>query len=118
MNDLVVKALEGYLTQKRIVESEDVKTRWDRTDRDIPRILEMMMFHEAAGGDSYTELTNRYQAYSDLSDHLKLGRAVLIGYTNERSGVLESGKTPLTASYDKDRQYTFYRIVFPVKIKK
>ena len=45
----------------------------------------MLMFHEAARGQSYTGLTHRYQPQIDLSEHVRLGQAVLVGRA-ERPG--------------------------------
>ena len=39
----------------------------------------MLMFHESARGKNYTGLTHRYQPQIDLSEHIRLGQAVLVG---------------------------------------
>ena len=43
------------------------------------RDMEMLQFHKAAGGEVYTGLTHAYQPYLDLTDHLRTGRAILLG---------------------------------------
>ena len=68
------------------------------------------MFHSAAGGETYTQLVNRYQSYVDLSSHLKLGRAVLIGRSKNAASNIVLNETNLKA----DQGWTYYRVVFPV----
>jgi hypothetical protein len=92
---------------------QDVTTPWDRTSVRVPRILQMIMFHEIAGGRSYTGLLHRHEGRIDLSDHLLLGRAVLVGRADEAAADLawEDGAARDPAA---DRQWTYYRVVFPV----
>src|SRR5207248_540885 len=70
--------LEARLTERRVEQSKDVSTRWEQDSVDIPRIMQMIMFHEAARGRSYTGLTHRYQHQLDLSEHVRLGQAILV----------------------------------------
>jgi hypothetical protein len=104
--------LEWHLSRRRVMDSKDVGTPWDRASVDVPRILEMMMFHGAAGGAAYTGLSHRYQPYLDLSDHLRTGRAILVG----RSPTAGSQLGRQTAGWEASnvRQWTFLRVVFPV----
>jgi hypothetical protein len=105
--------LEWRLMRRRVRDTTDVTTPWDQTTQDVPRIMEMMMFHGAAGGVKYTQLAHRYQRYVDLSDHLTSGCAILWGRSDKRATdlVLDEGRTP--SPYD--RHWTFYRVVFPVQ---
>ena len=48
----------------------------DRATAD--ELLNVMMFYDAAGGQSFAGLPNRYQSYCDLSRLLELGRAILV----------------------------------------
>ncbi len=100
------------LTQSRVLESKDVSTPWDPADNDVPRIVEMMMFHDAAGGRTYTNLSHRYQPYVDLSDQIYLGRAVLVGQAVSRETELLRDGQSLDENYE--RQWTFYRLVLNV----
>lgn len=104
--------LEWHLSRRRVVDSKDVGTPWDQASADVPRILEMMMFYQAAGGAAYTGLTHRYQPGLDLSEHLRTGRAILVG----RSPTAGSRLIPQRADWEPDRvrQWAFYRVVFPV----
>jgi hypothetical protein len=104
--------LEWHLSRRRVVDSKDVGTPWDQGSSDVPRILEMMMFYRAAGGAAYTGLTHRYQPGLDLSEHLRTGRAILVG----RSPAAGSRLSQVGATWgpDRVRQWAFYRVVFPV----
>ncbi len=104
--------LEWRLTRRRVVETRDVSTPWDQTSLDASRILEILMFHDAAGGRSYTDLTHRYHPYLDLSEHLRTGRAILVGRGPPASSLTQAGQSLEEAI---DRQTSLYRIVFPVE---
>jgi len=110
---LTPRNLEWRLTRRRVVQTKDVGTPWDPTSLDVPRIMEMMMCYEAAGGRSYTGLTHRYQPYVDLSEHLRTGRAILVGRAAApASQLMREGRS---LADDCDRHWTFYRLVFPVR---
>lgn len=110
---LKYRDLEWRLTRRRVIETRDIGTPWDQTSQDVPRIVEMMMFHEAAGGESYTGLSQRYQPFVDLSDHLRTGRAVLVGRSKAPASRLVRDGQPMAESYD--RHWTYFRVVFPVE---
>jgi hypothetical protein len=76
----------------------------------------MMMFHESAGGSSYTRLMHRYQGYVDLSEQLRTGRAMLIGRARQAATNLLSGGESLSENHDQ--QATFYRVLLPVTVTK
>jgi hypothetical protein len=73
----------------------------------------MMMFHEAARGTSYTGLTNRYPPTIDLTDQVRLGRAVLTGRSKDPVCKLREGNQPLAEEADV-QSWTWYRLVLPV----
>ena len=101
------------LTRRRVVDIKDITTPWEQGDGDVPRILEMMMFHRIAGGDRYTQLQHRYQNYVDLSEHLTNGRAILLGQAKQAASDLRLNEQAAEANYD--RRWTYYRVVFPVE---
>ena len=104
--------LSWRLTRRRVVEIRDVTTPWNPQDLDVARIVEMMMFFKAAGGENYTGLKHRYQPYIDLSEHLRLGRAILVGRASAPATTLLLDNEPVDADYE--RRTTFCRVVFPV----
>ena len=100
------------LTRRRVVEIKDITTPWEQRDLDVPRILEMMMFHGVAGGDKYSHLHHRYQSYVDLSEHLTIGRAILLARAKQSASEIELNGQAVGEGYDQ--RWTFYRVVFPV----
>jgi hypothetical protein len=103
--------LHWRLTGRRVIDAKDVGTPWDQQTLEVPRILEMMMFHSVAGGNSYTQLVNRYHSYVDLSQQLLTGRAILLGRSQEPAAkLLLNDEQP-----GAEQHWTFYRIMFPVQ---
>lgn len=101
------------LTRQRAVKDSDIATVYNSQSDDVPRIMEMMMFHQLAGGERYTAgLTNRYQGFTDLSGHLALGRAVLVGRAAESASTLSRDGAPIEG--ENHPRWTFYRFVIPV----
>ena len=101
---------------------------WDRNGLDLERILEIMMFHDAAGGGNYTSLLNRLQSEVDFSDHLEQGTALLIGKIEHRPTEMfpdadlnastnqnQDGNTEENSKSDSG--VTFVRILIPVTKK-
>jgi len=120
------RELKSLLTGRKILFNQEKKdyrpqtTPYDQADVDVAYVLQAMMFHEAAGGRDYTELSNRYQGFVDFSHLLKTNRAVLVGRvqadaTQQRrhgAELLLDGQ-PVPQS---QRQHTVvYRFVFPVE---
>jgi hypothetical protein len=107
--------LEWRLTRRRALHGKTsyTSTPWETDSRDVERIVEMMMFHEAAGGRGYTDLNQQYQGYMDLSEHLFLGRAVFVGRVAQPGVQLKAGEQPLTEQ--ADRSWTWYRLILPVE---
>jgi len=106
--------LQWRLTERRIEQSKDVSTPWNQGATDVPQIVQIMMFHQAAGGRSYTGLTHRYQPEIDLSDHVRLGQAVLVGRAKQPVVNLEQGGQPL-AQPSETTTWTWYRLILPVQ---
>ncbi len=107
------KSLNMHLARRS---SDEAATPWDTTSSDVPRIMEMMMFHRVVGGQAYTGLTHRYQDFTDLSNHLNFDMAILTGWTNRRMGELSRDDKSLADDYDQ--QWTFFRILMPVEIRR
>ena len=114
--------LRTLLTSRKLVlESEkDAYHRetavYDQGSTDVPYVLRMMMFYQAAGGYHYTGLTNDYQRFVDLSDLLKTGCAVLVGQASDDHVAAEWQRDghPL-GDAASNRHTVFYRFVLPVK---
>ncbi len=113
MGDLGPLDLEARLTQRRVEQTKDISTPWEQDSVDIPRIMQMLMFHDAARGTNYTGLTHRYQPRIDLSQHVRLGAAVLVGRANEPVARIVEGNRPIADLTDTNT-FTWYRIILPV----
>jgi hypothetical protein len=116
--------LKTFLTGRRLVADDKDKYRqettpYDPSSTDVYYILRAMMFHEAAGAQRYTGLTNDYQGFLDLSGLLRTGRAVLVA----QAPVDARGKVHCTELLrdgqpldDAGAQRSvMYRFVFPVE---
>lgn len=117
------RELRTLLTGRKLVRDETDKfqqesTPYDPSSVDPAYILRTMMFFDMAGGRSYTGLMSRYQDFVDLTGLLKTDRAILVASvpagTEARHGasLLVDGKP---AADPRDRQWSVYRFVFPVK---
>ncbi|MFM7071048.1 MAG: hypothetical protein ACKO38_04545 [Planctomycetota bacterium] len=109
--------LDWHLTRRRVnSDNKDTTTPWDRADQDVARIVEMMLFHDAAGGRGYSRLRHRHQAYADLSGHLRAGRAVLMGRSEQPAADWKVDGQAIDEQLES--RLTCYRVVFPVAIRK
>jgi hypothetical protein len=118
--------LRWRLTRRSVVGTREVRSTWRRDDlSDVNRILEMLMFHNAAGGRLYTNLSHNYQKSVDLSRHLRIGRAILVGRcaTPQSRLAIQPGGSETGDASDQNiwqlddtnhQHWTYYRIVLPV----
>jgi hypothetical protein len=104
--------LESRLQQHTGSDIKDSATSWLRDSADVPAILQMLMYHEAAKGPTYTGLTHRYQPHLDLSSHLTSGRGLLVGRVKKPAVEVRVNGSPLPAG--QIQSWTYYRIVIPV----
>jgi hypothetical protein len=86
---------------------------WNPSSRDVPVVVEQMMFYEAAGGFGGTNLDNRYQQFIDLSGHLRMDQAILIGRSDQAAAPPRLDGRPVPNEHN--RQWTFYRFLLAVK---
>lgn len=116
LDDIQPLDARWVLTRRRVMQTKERSTPWDHTDvRDVHRILEMMMTHRLAGGTNYTRLDHDYQAFVDLSDHLRAGRAILVGRATRMLTEIQDSGRPLVESHDQ--QYVYYRLVYAVNVR-
>jgi hypothetical protein len=110
INPITAKTM---LTQQRVVALKEIVTAYDTQSKDVPRILELMMFHNLAGGDQYSGgLFNRYQGYVDLSRLVELRRAVFVARVRTPGSTLVRDGQPIEA--DEEHRWVYYRFVIPV----
>ncbi|MDA0591433.1 MAG: hypothetical protein O2820_15045 [Planctomycetota bacterium] len=86
-------------------------TDYDSQSRNVKGILAMISLHEHGGGFGYTSLRNFALRKMELSRHLPLNRAVLIGRVSVPATILEIDGKPIEA----ERHETFVRILIPVQ---
>ncbi len=115
--------LDSYLTRKTTTHVERApgeggesfivsKSIYDPEATDLASIITMMTFHNAAGGQGYTGLTNRLFAADDLSQQLDAGNAVALGQID-----VPPSKVTLNAAdgaaFETARRTTFVRLIVP-----
>ena len=104
------------LNRRKLARASDTRytnTPWDPESRELGRIVEMLMFYDAAGGERYTRMQHQYQGQLDATAQLKMGRAVLIGSVDAPATelLINENKTP-------GQKLAYYRIVYPVTSRK
>ncbi|MFO0883763.1 MAG: hypothetical protein U0894_06170 [Pirellulales bacterium] len=115
--DLTPLSLESRLTLQSLTDTKGRITPWQKDSTEIPRILQMIMFHDTVRGTNYTGLSHRYLGQLDLSQHLKLGRAVIIGQAKEPAATLavSAQNLPDSSVEVQTQDLTLYRLVVPVE---
>jgi hypothetical protein len=81
---MIPKDLSRRLNRLQQVDGKSSASRWNPSERnELDRLMELMMFHQAATGKNYTGLTHRYQPLVDHSSLLETDYAMLIGRANQ-----------------------------------
>ena len=106
------QTVDTYLRRVTVQGDRNVTPPYDRASFDVPRIVEMMSSYSLAGGERYTMLAHEYQGFIDLSQLVRLGRAVLVGRAATPAAHLDRDGTPLDV---EGGHWTYYRFVFPVE---
>lgn len=115
MTEMKERTVRSWLTRRTQLADDETKSQnspWDQTESQVDRIAEVLMFYKAAGANKYTGLSHAYQNFVDLSDHLELGQAILVGE-------IEGVGTPLvidgkTIGPEYDSKVSLVRILLPV----
>ena len=85
-------------------------SQYDPQAADARQFAQTLTFFEAAGGRSYTNLSNSSLERHDLSRLLTLNRAVLFGRLETPATEYQRDKQPITP----DRRSTYIRLILPV----
>ena len=114
--------IKGYLTRSvsRRIEQKGqnnativtVQTDYNPFAKNAYEILKILTFHEMSGGYGYTGLSNISGEQLDLTEQLRLGRAVLFARLDTPLSVAELDQNQL----DQKHQDTYIRVVIPVSI--
>jgi hypothetical protein len=112
-SSLIPLNLEARLTIRHVVDTKDLSTPWQSDDTDLPRIMQMLMLHNAVKGPTYTGMSHRYQPQIDLSEHLRLSRAILTGRAEKPAATLKLADVP--ADSLAQQNWIWYRVILPVQ---
>lgn len=82
---------------------------------DIPEIIQKMMFFKVVGGREYTGLAHAYQDFVDLSDHLNLGRAIVVAQVSVDQPLTQVALTVDGQEQAQVQHWVFLRALLPVK---
>jgi len=107
------QTVDTYFKHMTMIGGRDATAPYDPENSAVERVMEVMLFHEAAGGVRYTRLSNGYEGYLDASRQLRAGRAVLMGRAAEPATQLMRDGKPLSGP--RDQHWTFYRFMLPVE---
>jgi hypothetical protein len=84
------KNFRWHLTRRKALESASELEAWDPSgDADLDRLLDILAFYNAAGGQDYTTLSNYPLARLDLSRALDNRQAILVGRLPQPAVALE-----------------------------
>ena len=103
-----VEEKTSTMTHSRV---QTTLTDYDPQDRNLAGVLTMISFHKRSGGWGYTGLKNAALRQMELSQHLLLNRAVLIGRVRLPGSKLEVDGKPVEA----ERHDSLVRILMPVQ---
>ena len=92
---------------------EKRQDKWDSRSTSLREIVQMLTFHEIAGGSSYTGLGNSALQEWELSEHIDLGRAVLLAEADAQVSSLRINGEE-AARGELNSTTTIVRILLPV----
>ncbi len=119
-SDDVPRDIARRLNRYKETDGKVSASQWDPAGRDeVDRLLELMMFHQAATGQNYTSLMHRYQPILDHSHLLASDYAILVGRLDSPPSNLKLSfegmdLTPIHTGIDK----TWVRILIKVDASK
>jgi hypothetical protein len=111
---LPAKNFRWRLNRRQTTEDNSESEPWDPgMDTSLARLMEVMMFYQAAGGASYVNLQNRTLGALDLTHKLQPEQAILVGRVREPIvGLLVDG-SPLETN--ELMQEAYVRVLLPVE---
>ena len=115
----VPKDITRRLHRRQNVGGEERSTPWNPGDVEkMDRLMELISFHESAGGSKYTGLYNRYLSDLDLSDVIRLDRAILICELKDPSLTWTMRRNAVPIQTTDGQRKTFLRLIIPVSKSK
>ncbi|MFG0260889.1 MAG: hypothetical protein ACF788_00645, partial [Novipirellula sp. JB048] len=114
VDSLRQKNFRWQLSRQKALESSMEVESWDpAATSDLPRIVEIMMFHDAVGAARYTGLKHEVLSFLDFSDVLTSERCILIGKLANPVTQLH-GDDGLGDAIQIDQDLSMIRLVMPV----
>ena len=111
----VPKDITRRLQRRQNVGGEERSKPWNPAGTDnLDRLMELISFHESAGGSKYTGLYNRYLSELDCSDVIRLDRAILICEFKDSSLTWSMRRNSLPIQATEGQRKTFVRLIIPV----
>ena len=108
---LLTNATAGDSTESET--AEDGTVSFDYANKDIARLVKVMMFYRAIDGPHYTGMLDRYQSFLDLSHLLEQDNLAILLCRVSTPGSQWLDDAEAIGS-DQDRHWTYYRFVVPV----
>lgn len=102
--------LKSQLIGRVVADDRHSIAPWQQTNFDVSRIMEMIMFQGAAGGENYTRLVHRHHGELDFTPQLAAGKAVFVGQI--RTPATQLNDTEFSA--ENGQNWTYVRLVLPV----
>ena len=113
LQNLRQKNFRWHLTRQKAIEESTVSQAWDPSAVDeLPRIAEMMMFHQAAGGTRYTTLRHIPLRGLDLSSLRSEDRCILVGRLSRPLTQIETGRD----TTNRAEEVSIIRLLLPVAL--
>jgi hypothetical protein len=110
------RRLNLELNERRLGAPQTIPVRstpWQVEDLNLRTIVERMMFFKATGGDESVGLASRYQGFVDLSSHLAMNQAILVGRGEKLVAPMELNG--VVVEDPNNSTVVYYRILLPVK---
>lgn len=113
------KDLARRLQKRRIFEGNEQGSPWEPGSRtEIDRLMDMVLFYRAAGGEGYTTLTHQVFGEVDLSELLRMDRAMIVGRIDGPTWDLRTQRDGSEQEVQDGMRKTWVRFIVPIRIKK
>ena len=109
---LGAKQVQSIIAQRARRGSTSARETFLAARATVDELLAVMMFYEAAGGEGFAGLPNRYQSQCDLSPLLTLDRAILVAGGSGR-GSQWTDAAGASLDSDQDASTVVYRFIIP-----
>ncbi|MAI30896.1 MAG: hypothetical protein CBE00_01845 [Planctomycetaceae bacterium TMED240] len=118
IDSLRQKNFRWRLSRQTALESSRDTEEWDPSSVELPdRVAEMLMFHNAVGGNRYTGLRDDALSSLDLSHTLSDDRCVLIGRLADELTTLKLNNEEIEFE-GNGKSLTMIRVILPVTSEK